>query len=58
MEFAENQEKKSVSIVLPSPIIKNFKFGSENLSIFFDFTCAEKQNFQKNDFFQYKFLRF
>ena len=58
MEFAENQQKKSVSIVLPSPIIKNFKFGSKNLPIFLIFTCADKQNFQKIDFFKFRFSRF
>ena len=52
MELAENQQKKSVFNILSSPIIKNFKIGSENLRIFFDFSCADRQNFQKNGFFQ------
>ena len=34
-EFAENQRKKSVFNILPSPIMKNFKIGSESLQIFF-----------------------
>ena len=58
MEFAENQGKKSVFNILSPPIIKNFKIGSENLPIFFDFTCADRQNFQKIDFFEFLFSRF
>ena len=58
MEFAENQGKKSVFNILSPPIIKNFKIGSENLRIFFDFTCAERQNFSKNRFFKFRFSSF
>ena len=53
MEFAENQQKKSVFNILSPPIMKNFKIGSENFRIFFDFTCADRQNFQKIDFFKF-----
>ena len=53
MEFAENQGKKSVFNILAPPIIKNFKIGSENFRIFFDFTCADGQKFQKIDFFKF-----
>ena len=53
MKFAENQQKKSVSNILSPSIIKNFKIGSENLRIFFDFTIADRQNFQKIDFFKF-----
>ena len=53
MKFAENQQKKSVSNILSPPIIKNFKIESENLRIFFNFTCADRQNFQKIDFFKF-----
>ena len=42
----------SVFNVLSPPIIKNLKIGSENFPTFFDFTCADRQNFQKNRFFQ------
>ena len=52
MEFAENQQKKLVLNILSPPIMKNFEIGSENFRIFFDFTCADRQNFQKNRFFQ------
>ena len=51
IEFAENQQKSVFNIFSP-PIMKNFKIGSENFRIFFDFTCADRQNFQKNRFFQ------
>ena len=52
MEFAENQQKKSVFHILSPPIMKKFKIGSESSRIFIDFTCAERQNFLKNRFFQ------
>ena len=58
MEFAENQQKKSVSKVLSPPIIKTINIGSENLPIFFDFICADRQNFQKIDFLKLWFSHF
>ena len=58
MEFAENRGMKSVFNILSPPIIKNFKIGGENLPIFVDFTCADKQNFQKIHFFEFLFSRF
>ena len=53
MNFAENQQKKSVFNILSPQIMKNFKIGSENFRIFFDFTCADRQNFKKIDFFKF-----
>ena len=35
MEFAENQQKKSVFNILSAQVMKNFKIGSENFRIFF-----------------------
>ena len=35
MEFAENQQKKSVFNILSPQIMKNFEIGSENFQIFF-----------------------
>ena len=53
LEFAENQREKSVFNILSPPIIKNFKIESENLRIFFDFICADRQNFEKIDFLEF-----
>ena len=58
MKFAENRGKQLVFNILSPPIIKNFKIGSENFPIFFDFTCADRQNFKKIDFFEFLFSRF
>ena len=58
MEFAENRRKKSVFNILSPPIIKIFKIGSENLPIFFDFRCADRQKLQKIDFLNFCFSRF
>ena len=53
MKLAENQWKKSVLNILSPPIIKNFKIGSEKHADFLDFTCADKQYFQKIEFFKF-----
>ena len=35
MEFAVNQQRKSVSNMISPPIMKNFEIGSENFRIFY-----------------------
>ena len=58
MKFAENRGKQLVFNILSPPIIKNFKIGSENFPIFFDFTCADRQNFKKSIFSNFYFRVF
>ena len=53
LEFAENQRENTVFNIISPPIIKNLKIGSENFRIIFDLTCADRQNFQKIDFFKF-----
>ena len=58
MEFAENQQKKSVFNIVRPPFIKKFKIGSENLPIFRLHIMQISKIFKKNRFFKFWFLRF